>query len=283
MLILEILKWIGIVLLVLLLILLCVLLLVLFLPIKYYGEGTYNDKQQYVLFKVRWFFGLVRVKATFPQKPYLSVKILWMELLKPKKEAQESGEAFAENGFVQEAQDGILPSEKASEESAGAKLTPEDKNTTQESSFTSGEYQSVPEDEVKEKEPILNKVLGIKEKIKYYIGVVNEPETKEVIAHCKSRLLKVLKSICPRKIRFRGTVGFATPDTTGYLYGGYCMISSYLGKDVILIPDFEQEIVDVTGSIKGRTNVFVLGWNALRIYLDKRLMRLIRKLKKGGR
>ena len=50
MIILEILKWIGIILLVLLLVLLCVLLLVLFLPIKYYGEGTYNKEQQYALF-----------------------------------------------------------------------------------------------------------------------------------------------------------------------------------------------------------------------------------------
>ena len=133
------------------------------------------------------------------------------------------------------------------------------------------------------KEPIFNKWIGIKEKIQYYIGVVNEQETKELIAHCKMRILKILKSIRPRKIRFRGTVGFATPDTTGYLYGGYCMVSSYLGKDVILTPDFENEIINVTGSLKGHITVFFLAWNALRFYLDKRLMRLIRKLKKGGR
>ena len=281
MVILEILKWIGIVLLYLLLILLVVLLLVLFLPIKYYGEGTYNNEQRYALFKARWFWGLVSVKASFPQKPYLSVKVLWIELLKKQQEeavkeevpkTQRTEEKAAEKqSKIQTEKQLEKPIEKNSEKAAEKKPEPKEDASTQ-------------KDEQQEtKEPIFDKWIGIKEKIQYYIGIFNEQDTKELLAHCRVRIIKILKSIRPRKITFRGTVGFALPDTTGYLYGGYCMISSYLGKHVILTPDFEKEIMDVTGSLKGHITVFVLAWNALQVYFDKRLMRLIAKLKKGGR
>ncbi len=275
MIILEILKWIGIILLFLLLILLCVLLLVLFLPIKYYGEGTYNREKQCAIFKARWFWGLVRVRAAFPGKPYFSVKVLWLELLKgEQKEPETAKEETVAEQIVKQEERAVPPvvGEKAPE--------PMQKDAEEELPRPSQESSS---QENPEKEPILDKLVGMKEKIQYYINIFQEQETKELLAHCKVRIVKILKSIRPRKLVFRGTVGFATPDTTGYLYGGYCMISSYLGKNVILTPDFENEIVDVSGSLKGHITVFVLAWNALRIYLDKRLMRLIRKLKKGGR
>lgn len=284
MIILEILKWIGIILLFVLLILLGVLLMVLFLPIKYYGEGTYNSEKQFAFLKARWFWGLVRVKVTFPQKPYVSLKILWIELLKPKQEAQEIQETKAASPELSVA---VAEKSKALENEPQLESAPSQSEVSAESSKEeTSQREALQKDaslEEETKEPILDKLVGMKTKIQYYIDILEQQETKELFIHCKKRIFKVLKSIRPRKLNFKGTVGFATPDTTGYLYGGYCMISSYLGKHVILTPDFEKEIIDVTGSLKGHITVFVLAWNALRIYFDKRLMRFIRKLKKGGR
>ena len=275
MLILEILKWIGLMLLVLLLTALILLLLVLFLPIKYYGEGTYNAEKQCAFLKARWFWGLVRVRAIFPEKPYLSVKILWIELMKPKTEDLE--ENTEETVQTQE-------TEAVSHEFVAEAVTQTTETTSAgEDTTRKPEATEAQEKDVTEKEPFYQKWIGIKDKIQYYINVLTEQDTKDLLAHCKMRIIKILKSIRPRNIAFRGTVGFATPDTTGYLYGGYCMISSFLGKNVILVPDFEREIIDVSGSLKGHITIFVLAWNALRIYLDKRLMRLIAKLKRGGR
>ena len=271
MIVLEILKWIGLVLLFLLLLLLCVLILVLFLPIKYRGEATYNKEEQFVVFKARWFWGLLRVKATFPQKPYFSVKVLWIDLLEKKKTGEVNVEAVEE------------PEEKTSSIADEPLTKPGVSEKSVEEPLDGTEAGADHEPDVEKKAPILDKLVGIKEKIQYYINIFQEQETKDLLLKCKTRILKILKSIRPRKIRMKGTVGFASPDTTGYLYGGYCMISSFLGKNVILTPDFEREVIDVSGSVKGRITVFTLVWNALRIYFDKRLMRVIRKLKKGGR
>lgn len=275
MLILEILKWIGIVLLYLLLFVLIMLLLVLFLPIKYSGEGTYNSEKQFAIVKARWFWGLVRVKGTFPDKPYLSVKLLWIELIKPKAEPKEVGEK--EENVEPKMHAATAPSIPKEEKQQEAK------QEAQKEKETSPQGEQIEEEVKKEKEPFYKKWIGIKDKIQYYITILTQQETKDLIAHCKMRILKILKSIRPRKINFYGRVGFDSPDTTGYLYGGYCMISSYLGKNIILIPEFEKEVVDVSGSLKGHITIFILLWNALRIYLDKRFMRLISKLKKGGR
>lgn len=277
MLLLEILKWIGIVLLYLLLLVIVVLLLVLFLPIKYSGEGTYNEEKQYALLKARWFWGLIRVKASFPQQPYLSVKLLWIELLKPKEEpvaeaAQVIKEPVKEPEHMTE-----VKKEPVKPEKSPVKESSSDGKKSAESAARDTAQVEV------EKESVFKKMSDIKEKVVYYISIFQEQDTKDLLAHCKKRIFKILKSIRPRRVAFRGTVGFASPDTTGYLYGGYCMLSSYLGKNIILTPDFDREIIDVSGCLKGHITVFVLAWNALRIYLDKRLMRLIAKLKKGGR
>lgn len=276
MVILEILKWIGIILLCLLLTLLCVLLLVLFLPIKYYGEGTYNNQQKYALLKARWFWGLVRVKAAFPQKPYFSVKILWIELLK-KQQKESNAEASIPKEEKEQVKEKTV-AEPVKEAEFAKEVSLEEVSSQSEELKNDTSHR-----DEESKEPVWDKVIGIKDKIQYYIGILNEQDTKDLLVHCKIRIIKILKSIRPRKIIFRGIVGFASPDTTGYLYGGYCMVSSYLGKNVILTPDFENEIIDVTGSLKGHITVFVLVWNALRVYFDKRLMRLIAKFKKGGR
>ncbi len=280
MLISEILKWIGIVLLYLLLFVLIVLLLVLFLPIKYTGEGTYNSEKQYALIKIRWFWGLVRVKAAYPDEPYLSVKLLWIELIKPDKENDAPKKEKSMQDTAEPVEDkGVTPKEGTPHQRNFENSKEQEKESTPPKEKSAAATEKITRD----KEPFYEKWIGIRDKIQYYIAILKEQDTKDLLAHCKIRIIKILKSIRPRKITFQGTVGFATPDTTGYLYGVYCIMSSYLGENVILIPDFEKEIIDVTGSLKGRITIFVLAWNALQIYLDKRLMRLISKLKKGGR
>ncbi len=285
MVILEILRWIGIVALYLLLILFVVLLLVLFLPIKYYGEGTYNKEQQYVLCKARWFWGLIRVTATFPRKPYVSVKILWIEMFRFPAEKEKSTKDSRVQKSEEKIEVDVAERTEATEEDASGGSKVENMSVRLEKADVET-INTVKQSDIEEnepKEPIWDKWIGIKEKIQYYINILQEQDTKDVFTHCKVRLGKIFKSIRPRKLFFRGTMGFSSPDTTGYLYGGYCMISSYLGKNVILTPDFDREIIDITGSLKGHITVFVLLWNGIRIYFDKRLMRLIAKLKKGGR
>ena len=86
-----------------------------------------------------------------------------------------------------------------------------------------------------------------------------------------------MKSVWPGHIRADILFGTGSPDTTGYLYGAYCMLSPMLRADICVTPDFEEAVLRAEFDISGHIAVWVLAVNAGRIALDKRLWRLIKK------
>ncbi len=164
-----------------------------------------------------------------------------------------------------------------------------------------GETQSSREPETKEAQPtdepelpkekiplkekiqtIIDKVKNIIYNIKYYINILQEEDTKQLIISARQAIAKILKSIRPRKFKLRGEFGFATPDTTGKVYGLYSVVMPMPGKHVVLVPNFEEQVLRGEAALKGRITIFVIVVNLLRILFDKRLQPLITKLKNGG-
>ena len=136
-------------------------------------------------------------------------------------------------------------------------------------------------------ENILCKIRGIYDRIKevvnhigYYLELLRADETKAVFGKSMSRLLKVLKSIRPRKLIAELVVGTGSPDTTGYVMALAGMMYPYLGRHVNIEPDFEKTIFEGKITFKGHVTIFVLLWQALRIYFDKDLRTLLGKLKR---
>ncbi len=165
------------------------------------------------------------------------------------------------------------------------KNTKNEKKTKDKKSASSDACEEVP----KEKVPISEKIQSIIDKIKdiiynikYYIEILQEEDTKQLIANAWEAILKILKSIRPREFAVNGRFGFATPDTTGKVYGIYATVVPMLNDHILLEPDFEQQIIEGKASLKGRITLFVIVVNALRIVFDKRLQPLIKKLKRGG-
>lgn len=129
---------------------------------------------------------------------------------------------------------------------------------------------------------IYDKIKEIWNNISYYLELLQEEETRQLFSHIMLRTGKSIKSVCPRHIRADILFGTGSPDTTGYLYGAYCMISPVLKADVCVTPDFERAVLEADFDISGRITVWVLAVNACRIALDKRLRRLIRKAVSPG-
>ena len=118
------------------------------------------------------------------------------------------------------------------------------------------------------------------DKIRKYTQILKEKETAELWKHVKLRLLKILKSIRPRHIRADIIFGTGSPDTTGYVFGIYGMLSPYLGKKVNVTPDFTRAVFQGDADISGHITVFVLMINGLKLLLDKRLHLFLKKCKK---
>ncbi|MCM1542942.1 MAG: hypothetical protein NC121_17010 [Blautia sp.] len=128
---------------------------------------------------------------------------------------------------------------------------------------------------------IYDKIKNIWENISYYIGLLQEDETKMLFSHVMFRMGKILKDIRPRRIRGQVLFGTGSPDTTGYAYGVYGMLSPFLGDQLLVTPDFTRAVLEGDLDISGHITVFTILWNALRILLDKKLRWFIRKIKAG--
>ena len=129
---------------------------------------------------------------------------------------------------------------------------------------------------------LYDKIKKVWENITYYTDLWNDNDTRGLLNHAKFRLFRILKSIRPRKLRADVLFGTGAPDTTGYAYGAYCMLSPFLGKKATVIPDFERAVLEGTIQASGHVTLAVLLWHGLRVITDRRLWKLLDKLKSHG-
>ncbi|MCI8692359.1 MAG: DUF2953 domain-containing protein [Lachnospiraceae bacterium] len=131
---------------------------------------------------------------------------------------------------------------------------------------------------------IYDKIKRIWENISYYTALLRDEDTKELFAHVMHVSGKALKSIRPRRIKADIVFGTGAPDTTGYLYGVYCMLTASMRKREFLVtPDFERRIFQGEFDLAGHVCMGILLLNGLRLLMDKKLHIFIGKIKKNKR
>ena len=128
---------------------------------------------------------------------------------------------------------------------------------------------------------IYDKIKGIWKNISYYMELLQEENTKQLAAHAFFRAGRILKGIRPKHVKVRLLFGTGSPDTTGYLYGAYCILSAPLGAGVCVTPDFEEKRLEGEFDIAGHVLVWTFVINGLRLFLDKKLRIFLRRLKTG--
>lgn len=120
---------------------------------------------------------------------------------------------------------------------------------------------------------IYDKIKKIWENITYYRELLQERETRELFSVSLKALKGILKSIRPRQIKADILFGTGAPDTTGYVYGAYCMAAAGSRMALQVTPDFEEKVLEGEFDMSGRITLWVLLLNGWKIY------KLVRKLK----
>lgn len=274
---LKILSVIGIVLLVFLAAALLILLLVLFMPVVYRAYGAKEPEEKFeARVRLRWLFGFLRVYINYPGEERVLVKLLWIPL-------------YASS----QSKESVKPKQKDMEESSKKQAFVSRKKTEDKAGLSNDEVFQEPEENVTKSnflrifdkikytiQTVCDKIKHIRDDISFYQKLLQDENTQIMFFHVCKRVAKVLRHIRPSKLKANITFGAESPDTTGYVYGIYCMLSPRLGKDVCVIPDFEQSILQGTVSLAGHVAVFKLVACALTIYCDKHLRLFIRRVKK---
>lgn len=317
--IIMILSLIGRILLGLLALVFLLLLLVLFFPITYRLRGERSEDKLTASARADWLFGVIRVRYAYPEPGNVTVKLLWKKLVdtsaasgkgkdadqekKGSDKEQKAGgdseaEAVPENGGSTEAAetetnttDGAEAPGVETDDSKAEAAGTETGDSGNETHDADDEGADTPADGFLGKiSKIKYTILKIYGKIKdiwghlsYYAGVLREDNTVALWKHVRQRLGKMLRAIRPRRINGSLVFGTGAPDTTGYLFGVYGMLSPLLHYGLCVTPDFTQQILEGSIDISGHITLWALTWNGLKLLLDKKLRLFIQKMKAGRR
>lgn len=295
------------------------LLFVLFFPVTYRLRGARSGDKFTASARADWLFGVFRVRYAYPEPGNVTVKLLWKKLVdtsaasgkgkdadqekKGSDKEQKAGgdseaEAVPENGGSTEAAE----TETSTTDGAEAPGVETDNSRAEAAGAGTGDGGNEAHDADDEgadtpADGFLGKISKIKYtilkiygKIKdiwghwsYYAGVLREDNTVVLWKHVRQRLGKVLWAIRPRRINGSLVFGTGAPDTTGYLFGVYGMLSPLLHYSLCVTPDFTQQILEGNIDISGRITLWTLTWNGLKLFLDKKLRLFIQKMKAGRR
>lgn len=290
--VLKVLGVLGIVLLILLGVLTALLIFILFFPVTYKATGKKDAEGLVVKVKLNWLFGILRGYYGYPSPGKFVLRLLWIPLFDSSSPAkaggtdsgkEPEGQSSAEPEASASQQEGADPSQqggKSSEAELLEEILDEVLPETEQAkrgikAFLISKYRKIKYTILK----IYDKIKHICENIHFYKELLQDEQTIGLLNHARERLLKILKSIRPRKLKAVFILGTGEPDTTGYLLAVYGILSPMLGNRVSVTPGFTQAVFQGDFYMAGYITVFQLLYHSLRVLLDRRLALLNTRIK----
>ena len=123
---------------------------------------------------------------------------------------------------------------------------------------------------------IIAKIRDGKLKAEHYLELWNKNETQITFSRAKKKLGKMIKAILPRKWEVRGNIGLADPCTTGQLMGVLGAMYPILGNRVQIVPDFEKEVLNIEGNLKGHIRLGNLLYQLISLLLNRHCFKFIK-------
>lgn len=123
---------------------------------------------------------------------------------------------------------------------------------------------------------IITKIQEGKLKIEHYLELWNRKETQVTFNRAKRKLGKMIKAILPRKWKMAGEIGFADPAVTGQLMGVLGVMYPIIGNHVQIVPDFEEEIMNIKGNVKGHIRLGNLLYQLVSLILNVHCFKFIK-------
>ncbi len=276
---LKILSILGIILLCLLVLVLTALLLVLFCPVTYRGGATAHAGEYRVWFRFRWFLGLVRGTFSYPGEGGTQIKLLWRTVYGGGKRAEEDSKDPAPG--ASESSEKTVETMPETGESSKKTAETVSEPSSQAAPADRGQKAEEGESEKKNQQAKAEGRRGLKERLPAFLELIRDRDNQELVKHGFSRLGKILRSLRPRFLRAQALVGLGEPDLTGYAYGIYWAVKPFLGKkyQAAITPDFERRVIEGEIVLGGRVMAAVVLHHVVRVLLDRRLRRLIDRLK----
>ena len=123
---------------------------------------------------------------------------------------------------------------------------------------------------------IISKIQDGKLKVEHYIELWNREETQTTFNRAKKKFGRMIKAILPRKWKLTGEIGFSNPATTGQLMGALGAMYPILGNKLQVVPSFENEVMNIEGSVKGHIRLGNLLYQVVSLLLNRHCFKFIK-------
>lgn len=316
---LTVLKIIGITLLVVVGLVLCILLLVLFVPVRYYGKGSYLEQRPSISLRTSWLLHMISVRGEYQkeQKLHIYLKFLGITVYdnlkvrekkirnkkskstKNKKEEHvgEIQAASSENSEMADSvQNDICAKAERIEPSAATDI-----NAVAELNFPDEPLNNTNKrvgivQKIKNFfinfvsffknikftfDKVCDTIVKIKDNIKYYLKVLQLDSTKRALTSCQTQLMCIVKKIFPRKYRINLHLGFEDPAVMGEVLAVWGMFYPFHQGNIDIQPEFDRFVMEGDFFFKGHTNMVTLVKAACILFFDKDVKHLIKHLKRN--
>ena len=316
MIILTILKWIGIILLVLLGLILLVLAVVLFVPVRYRACGSFLSDIPDGTVTARWLFGTLRAGAEYhrpekagerPEGFSAYVKVLWLTLFEipdktpdvPAEETQISTEQTDSPPVTAQAEESSeTPVQAADErpsvpdvrpaagtEDSGQPPDEEDAGAASEEEQpgwferTAARISGWWKDVSETGRALYQSIKKRTDGAAEIWKMLNDESNRKEMELLKRGIIRILKEFVPKGGSGRIRIGTGDPYSTGQIIQFLAMLYPVYGDTVEVIPEFTESVHDAEGDIRGAVRLFPIVWSVLRVVLNKRLRAIYKKCK----
>lgn len=290
---LGILKWLGILLLVLLGLVLTVLLAVLFVPIRYEAEGSFRGE---LLAKgqISWLWRVFSIQAVYDGDTEVSLRIFGVKLGRKKETAERTEKTETPEPVVTGS--GKRPEEEvplyesrpkaeapASEKHQGteegikekvpAAGTKNAKNGQKKKRVRQSLFQKIKVTFQR----ICGKLKTAEERWQKLMEFLEKEENKNTFRLLKRQVIRFFKHVLPGKVSGTVRFGFEDPYTTGRILTYISPFYGWYGRTIQVIPVFDEQVLDGELSLKGRIRIATLLFIGFQVWRDKNFRTLLKR------
>ena len=290
---LGILKWLGILLLVLLGLVLTVLLAVLFVPVRYEAEGSFRGE---LLAKgqISWLWRLFSIQAVYDGDTEVSLRIFGVKPGRKKETAERtektetpdpvvtgSGKRPEEEVPVYEsrpkaeapASEKHQGTEEGIKEKVPAAGTKNAKNGQKKKRVRQSLFQKI---KVTFRR-ICGKLKTAEERWQKLMEFLEKEENKNTFRLLKRQVIRFFKHVLPGKVSGTVRFGFEDPYTTGRILTYISPFYGWYGRTIQVIPVFDEQVLDGELSLKGRIRIATLLFIGFQVWRDKNFRTLLKR------
>jgi len=125
---------------------------------------------------------------------------------------------------------------------------------------------------------ICDTIKNIKSNFDFYKNLWDKPQGKAAVKKTYGQAVYLLKKIKPTKIEGDVVLGTGDPATTGQAIGAIAAVYGFLPEKLKITPDFEEKRYEGNLYVKGRLRLIHVVVAALKLFFDKNVRYVVKKI-----